>query len=54
VGVRIAKQALNNGYRVRATVRKREHGEKVGSLIQKEAATDGLEFAEANLLSDYG
>lgn len=54
VGMRIAEQALNNGYRVRATVRKHEHGEKVRSLIQKEAATDGLEFAEANLLSDYG
>ena len=54
VGMRIAEQALNNGYRVRATVRKREHGEKVRSLIQEEAATDGLEFVEANLLSDYG
>ncbi len=54
VGMRIAEQALNSGYRVRATVRKLEHGVKVRSLIEKEAATDGLEFAEANLLSDYG
>jgi len=54
VGMRIAERALNNGYRVRATVRKRGHGEKVRSLIQKEAATDGLEFVEANLLSDDG
>src|SRR5210317_2000879 len=54
VGMRIAEQALNNGYRVRATVRKLEHGVKVRSLIQKQAATDNLEFAEANLLTDYG
>ena len=54
VGMRIAERALNNGYRVRATVRKRGHGEKVRSLIEKGAATDDLEFVEANLLSDYG
>ena len=54
VGMRIAEQALNNGFRVRATVRKLEHGVKVRSLIEKEAATDNLEFVQANLLSDHG
>ena len=54
VGMRIAEQALNNGYRVRATVRKLEQGEKVRSLIQKEAATEMLEFVQADLLSDDG
>lgn len=54
VGMRIAEQALNNGYRVRATVRKLEYGEKVKGYIAKVAPTDNLEFVGADLLSDDG
>lgn len=54
VGMRIAEQALNNGYRVRATVRNLEHGEKVKRHISKDAPIDNLEFVQADLLSDDG
>ena len=54
VGMRIAEQALNSGYRVRATVRRLEHGEKVGALISNEAPIGNLEFVSADLLSDAG
>ncbi len=54
VGMRIAEQALNNGHRVRATVRKIEDSDKVRSFIGKEASTEHLDFVEADLLSDDG
>lgn len=54
VGMRIAEQALNSGYKVRATVRKLDHGDKIRTFIQKEAPTESLEFVRADLLSDDG
>jgi len=54
IGMRIAEQALNNGYRVRATVRKLEQGDKVRSFIDKKAPTESLEFVQADLMSDEG
>jgi len=54
VGMRIAAQALNDGYRVRATIRTPQQEEVVRTLISREAPTDDLEFAQADLLADKG
>jgi len=54
VGMRIAAQALSDGHHVRATVRKRQQGETVRSLISREAPTDKLAFVQADLLADEG
>jgi dihydroflavonol-4-reductase len=54
VGMGIAAHALNQGYRVRATMRNIDQADKIRSFIAKVAPTDGLEFVKADLLSDEG
>lgn len=54
VGMRIAAQALNDGYRVRATVRNPQQAESVRAWISHAAPTDNLEFVQADLVVDGG
>ncbi len=54
VGMRIAAQALNDGYRVRATLRNTRQGESVRAWISHAAPTDNLKFVQADLLADDG
>ena len=54
VGMRIAAQALNDGYRVRATLRNPQQAESVRAWISRAAPTDNLEFVQADLLADDG
>lgn len=54
VGMRIAAQALNDGYHVRATIRTPPQEDAVRALIAREAPTGNLEFAHADLLGDGG
>jgi nucleoside-diphosphate-sugar epimerase len=49
VGMRIAAQALNDGYHVRATIRTPPQREAVRALIAREDPTDNLEFVQADL-----
>ena len=54
VGVRIAAEALNDGYRVRATLRNPKQQKSVRAWISHAAPTDNLEFVQADLLADDG
>ena len=54
VGMRIAGQALSDGYRVRATLRNPQQGESVRAWISQAAPTGNLEFVQADLLADDG
>jgi dihydroflavonol-4-reductase len=54
VGMRIAAQALNDGYRVRATLRNPKQESTVRTWISHAAPTDNLEFVQADLLADDG
>lgn len=54
VGMSIAAQALNDGYRVRATIRQPQQAESVRAWISHAAPTDNLEFVQADLVVDGG
>jgi len=54
VGMRIAAQALHDGYRVRATLRNPKQESTVRSWISQAAPTDNLEFVQADLVADDG
>ena len=54
VGMRIATQALNDGYRVRATLRDLDQANRVQRLIGRQAPVDELSFTEATLTDDKG
>ncbi len=54
VGMRIASTALDDGYKVRATLRDLKQKPRVLELVSTVSSTDNLEFAEADLLSDEG
>jgi dihydroflavonol-4-reductase len=54
VGMRIAAQALNDGYRVRATLRNPKQEGTVRAWISHAAPVDNLEFVQTDLLADDG
>ena len=54
VGMRTAAQALNDGYRVRATLRNPKQEGTVRAWISHAAPTDNLEFVQADLVADEG
>jgi dihydroflavonol-4-reductase len=57
LGAHCLLQLLNNGYRVRATVRSLSRGEELRALIEAHSHTDhagALSFVQANLLHDAG
>lgn len=54
VALRVAIEFLTHGYRVRGTVRSAGKAERVRALLARYADLSGLEFAEADLMSDQG